>query len=247
MKFIILTLFLLLTSFTNANSKTLNVLGVSLSGEKDDRNIREYKIINLIFKCMGSDFKIENVPYGRHLLLYNESKDYDVITTVPPNEKLKGYKSNSHIKYINGVSVLKDSKLNIRTLKDLKNLNVISFVGASELIPEIKENMKLFKSYNEINDQESHSKLLFLGRADAVISDGLIFQSYNMKLRQKEPSKKEFQKKTKFFHILQPSKFSLYFKDKILVDKFNSCLKKEYIQKKIDRINYQYLMDMIML
>ena len=66
------------------------------------------------------------------------------MTTVPPNIKLDGYPSRSHISYINGVSTLKNKNYSIHSLEDLYGLRVVSFVGAMELLPEIKSHYKKF-------------------------------------------------------------------------------------------------------
>ena len=80
------------------------------------------------------------------------------------------------------------------------------------MIPEINQYKNLFKSYQELADQETHSKMLFFERVDAVISDGYIYASYNQKLQKENKGNAAFFKPVKFHHILKPSPFTLHFK-----------------------------------
>lgn len=222
-----------------AQDKPLHVLGVDIAGVFDEKPIgRERLIVQELAKCMGRELKVTLAPYGRHISFFAKAETFDAVATVPPEQDVFGYRSISHIDYENGVSTLASFKSKIASIKDLKGLRVVSFKGAEDLLPGMKEAVPSFASYAEIANQELHSKMLLLERIDAVVSDRYIFYMHTKKLRDEAPTKKEFAQKTKFHSVFSPSHFLMSFRKKSDRDAFNSCVNSK--KEEIKRINLKY-------
>ena len=236
MIFMIIKLFLIsLFSLYIYSAQTLKGMGVSLpsSFREDGRGKEQIFLDHLIKDCMKYKYTIKQYPFGRHMIAFSE-ESFDFVTTVPESSKLKYFQSKSYIHYQNGVSTLKGQKIN--SLQDLVGKRVITFSGATELIPGLKELVKDFASYSEKAKQEIHSKMLLLGRVDAVISDAVIFFAHT-----KELKKEKFQMKDlEFHHLFDKTNFTLYFKDKSLRDKFNSCVVKMHKTGKDEKLAFEF-------
>ncbi len=227
-------------------TEKLKGVSVNLAGVIDqDGNGREMQIMKSVFKCMGKEFSLTQVPYGRHLLEFNNSKSYDFVTTVPPSTKLKGFSSVSHIGYYNGVITSKSLSRNISSLDDLKGLNVIAFQGAQDILPGLALAKKNMKSYKETTKQEIQSRLLLAGRMDAVISDSVIFLRYMKKIKPSAKKVIEKDMKFKFSSIFPTSHFHVQFLKESVQADFNKCFKKLEKSGDIDRINHEYLVNII--
>ncbi|EQC47349.1 ABC transporter substrate-binding protein [Bacteriovorax sp. Seq25_V] len=207
---------------------------------------REGRIVHEIFGCMGKKLVFIVAPYGRHVKWFEEDTNFDAVATVSPDTQSKYFSSAPHIKYTNGVSTLYSLKKDIHTLDDLKGLRVISFVGASSMLPKLKEAIPTFKSYVEKSSQELHSKMLLKSRVDAVISDGIIFASHTKKLQQDNPKEQAYFSPVKFSPIFDSTNFHMVFKDKNNQQLFNSCLLKLTNNGRLDKINTAFLLEQIM-
>ncbi len=232
-----LALFIFLGVLFNVSAKkSLRGMGVILpSAFKDNGKGREQIVLDYLIKdCLKTDYTIENYPYGRHINDFPTSS-FDFVTTIPDSENLVNYKSMPYIKYMNGVST--KSSLKISSLKDLKGKRVISFSGAKELIPELRDSHKTFATYIEKSKQDLHTKMLLADRVDAVISDAIVFHSHTYKLlKNKEVSYSPLS----FHHILKETEFVLYFKKKELRDRFNVCVKEMISSGKSERFKYEF-------
>ena len=205
---------------------------------------REERIILKIFECMNTEIDIKLAPFGRHMSMFNSSKDIDVVTTVYGQNKLVGFETHSHITFNNGVSYLAEKfGQSIQSLNDLKGKRVISFVGATKMFPELEIIIPAFKSYSEISNQEIHSKMLFNDRVDAVISDAVIFAHHTAELQRE--NQKLYRKPVKFQQVFKPTPFYLVFKSKMYRDKFNGCLSKLNSLQILDRLNIEYYNEVI--
>lgn len=216
----------------------------------DPKNLKDYelgreaRILRQVFKCMGKEIKFTAAPFGRHLIWFEKSKQFDAVATVHPLANIKAHKSLSHIYYRNGVTSLVTTKP-IQRLEDLHGLRVISFVGATKFLKELGSHIQKFKSYQEIADQEIHSKMLYNERVDAVISDGIIFASHTKDLRRKFPKNENYKKQVSFNQLFEDLNFFLYFKEKSIRDSFNKCLSSDIIKKKIQNIENNYIFEQL--
>lgn len=236
---IFILLSLLLPILTFAQAQKLKVIGVSIESVFDKGKGLEERILNKLFNCMQVEYDYVIVPFGRHTNLFNSNDDYDAVATVAANIDLKGHRTQSHIKYYNGITTLKEKNLDIRSFADLKGLSVISFIGAKDVFPELKKIIPTMKAYKEVADQKSHSLLLFNERVDAIFSDGYIVSKYHALIRE-EHKEKIYHKAVNFNLISDPTKFHVYFKSEKLRDKFNQCLEQKSISKTIDAFINEY-------
>ncbi len=248
---ILLTFFISDSSF----SKELKTIGADIAGVFKSEALgkgnslrrvtgREERIIQAVYRCMGYNLKVSLLPFGRHTKFYEKTNDYDAVSTVYENLRLKGFVSDSHITYSNGISYLTQKYGNsINEVKDLVGKRVISFIGAKDMFPELKKIIPKLKSYSENSDQAIHSKMLYFDRVDVVISDAVIFAHHTAQLQQDNLEK--YHKQITFKQIFEPSIFKMYFKKEQHRDMFNQCLKEIVDSKKINRLNIEYYNELI--
>lgn len=232
--------FLISVFIFNLQAKELNVLGVEIESvfNKAGKGLEEL-IIERVFICMNSTFKLTKVPYGRHTDIFNSSNTYDAVATVPKNFDAKGFRTQSHIKYYNGVSYLVSNNFEVNSFEDLAGKKVMTFLGAQKMFPQLKKMIPKMASYKEVPDQKSHSLSLYNKRVDVVFSDGYIFSNYN-KIIRKENDNKIYSQPTKFSLISDPSEFYLYFKKSKSAEAFNKCLNDKKVKYDIDTIVNAY-------
>ncbi len=186
----------------------------------------EATIIKEVMAACGHTVKFRIVPFTRNWIEF-QSGVYDAVSTVPAGMDLAGQRSVVYIRYQNGASVLASSGLKIHSLGDLAGKSVISFAGAREILPGLQAEVHNFADYHENTNQLVHSNLLFAGRVDAVLGDGLIFAEYNRRLREREKAGETLSFNSNqsviFTAIFQPSPYVMVFKDGTLRDDFNRC------------------------
>ncbi|MFX3675763.1 MAG: hypothetical protein ACN6I6_01880 [bacterium] len=235
-----IVLSLIIMSSASADSAVLRVLGVDIAGVFDEKpRGRERLVLETIAKCMGKGVDIELAPYGRHLSYFGSTDKFDLVATVPPGGKVSGFQSASHIDYQNVVTTLKEFPGVISSVSDLKGLDVVSFKGARSLLEGLEAAIPSFKSYQELAQQDLHTRMLMFKRVDAVISDRYIFFSHTKRLQALEPDRKELFRETKTHEVFKPSKFTVSLKSKKLRDSFNRCLEKR--RQEIAEINDNFM------
>jgi len=207
---------------------------------------REGRVVEEIISCMKLKLTFTIAPYGRHAKWFEENEKFDAAATISPDIKSKYFSSTPHIKYSNGVSTLYSLNRRIESLSDLKGLRVISFIGASTMLPKLKEAIPTFKSYVEKSSQELHTKMLVKSRVDAVISDGIIFASHTKKLQLENATDPDYFMPIKFSPIFDPINFHMIFRKKSLQQSFNSCLRKLTNNGRLEKINTSFLLEQIM-
>ncbi len=169
-------------------------------------------------------FKV--VPSGRHLIDFREGDAVDAVTTVPVGVTMPGARSVPYIRYQNGASVLKSSGLRVASLADLAGKRVIAFAGAPDILPGLRQAIPAFADFRERADQMVHSNLLFAGRVDAVLADGLIFAEYNRQLLERAQGGAlpvDPRQEVVFTAIFPPTPYTMMFRDAGLRDDFNRC------------------------
>ncbi|MBH48753.1 MAG: hypothetical protein CME71_11345 [Halobacteriovorax sp.] len=224
----------------SSDSKVLRVLGVDIAGVFDETpKGRERLVLETIAECMGRKIELELAPYGRHLSYFGISDKFDLVATVPPGGKVSGFQSKSHIDYQNVVTTLKDFTGVISSVSDLKGLDVVSFKGARSMLAGLEDAIPTFKTYQEIAQQDLHTRMLMFKRVDAVISDKYIFFSHTKRLQRLEPDRKQLFRETKTHEVFEPSKFTVSLKNQKLRDSFNRCL--ELRRQEIAKINDDFI------
>lgn len=131
-----------------------------------------------------------------------------------------------------------------KTLMDLKDLRVIAFASAKDILPGLGDTTASFKSYSEKSNQISQSMLLFSEKADAVLGDGLIFAAYNATLREKHAQKPlpfDPTQNVVFKANFDPTPFAMMFKSEAIRNDFNRCYGELKASGEIDKINQFYV------
>lgn len=219
LKALILSIFLSFNTF--ASEVVIKGLGVNLKTALDKVDGRESAILDDIFHCMGKKYRLIKVPYGRHFSEF-ESNKYDFVTTIPENYKIEGFKSKTHMSYVNGFFLMGHLKNKVKSLDDLEGLRLITFKGASKLIPELQKIIPKLKQYKEHAQQSLHPKMLAKNRVDIVLSDRFIFNAYVEELIKNNELKGD--EEFVFLDIFKHSPFVITFKKEGLRNEFNNCL-----------------------
>lgn len=210
---------------------------------------REASIIKETLATCGHEAHFKVVPFGRH---WNDYRDgvqaggpVDAVTTVPAGMEMPGSRSVPYIHYQNGASVLKSSGLTVRSLADLAGKRVITFSGAPDVLPGLRAAIPSFGDFRERADQMVHSNLLFAGRVDAVLADGLIFAEYNRQLQEKVKSAGGLPfdpaQPVQFTAIFPPTPYSMVFRDESLRADFDRCFAELKAKGRIDAIDREWV------
>lgn len=202
---------------------------------------REASIVSESLARCGHTAAFRVVPMGRHWIDFRDGGIGDAVTTVPLGMDMPGARSVPYILYQNGASVLKKSGLRISSLADLKGMRVISFVGAVDVLPGLREAIPQFSDFRERADQIIHSNLLFAERVDAVLADGLIFAEHNRQLMEKIKNGGSLsfdpRQEVVFMAIFPPTPYALMFRDPAVRDDFNRCFGELDASGRIAKIN----------
>lgn len=166
--------------------------------------------------------------------------------TVPAGLDLPGTATRPYIQYQNGVSVLAERDLQIDSLDDLAGLSVIAFQGAEDILPGLAAAVPTFGAYREVADQIIQSRLLFAGRTDAVIGDGLLFAAYNAELAasgtaQFDAGQFDAGQPVTFAAIFAPTDYALHVRDPALAAAFDSCFAEAEADGTLGEINRRYV------
>ncbi|KUP91733.1 type 2 periplasmic-binding domain-containing protein [Tritonibacter horizontis] len=209
---------------TTAAAEALTILAGDLPPMfNGDGSGREAEVISSVMERCGHTVTFEIQPFTRHWKSYAQGKG-DAVATVPLGMPLPGHATEAYIQYQNGVSSLAENGAAYSDLSALSGQSVIAFMGASDIIPGLKDAVPAFKSYKEIADQIGQSRMIFGQRVDAVIGDGMIFAEYNRQLRDQagelmfDPNQD-----VTFQAIFAPSDYGMYFRSEALTADFNRC------------------------
>ncbi|MBP2300570.1 substrate-binding periplasmic protein [Azospirillum picis] len=202
---------------------------------------REASIIAETLAACGHQAQFKVVPFGRHWIDFRGGAAVDAVTTVPDGMEMPGSRSVAYIRYQNGASVLKSSGLTVRTLADLAGKRVVTFAGAPDVLPGLRDAIPSFGDFRERADQMVHSNLLFAGRVDAVLADGLIFAEYNRQLQEKAKAAGGLPfdpgQPVQFTAIFPPTPYHLMFRDDALRADFDRCFAGLKTAGRIDAID----------
>ena len=184
---------------------------------------READIIRAVSKACGWTVMFDVEPFTRHWRSF-ESGDGDAVGTVPIGVTLGGTQTAPYVTYRNGVTMLDAAGVTPTSLEDLSGLDVVAFAGATDVLPGLLEARAGFSSYREVGDQLSHSRLLFAGRVDAILGDGMITAEYNRRLANRPITAVDAEQPTTFSPIFEPTQFAMVFREANRASAFDACL-----------------------
>ena len=205
----------------------------------EDRTGREADIITTAL-AMGDrkpvareriQFIIE--PFARHWFRYQNDKRFAAVATVPGFLELEGYKSKYYIMYRNGIGSFASNEP--IDLAHLRGKRVVTFPGASRVIPELTSLKDYFALLVEREHQLEHSEMLIRGQVHAVIADAMIFAHYNDKvLGGRRPS-------PVFTDAFAPTCYVMVFRNAEYRDVFDSGIEKMIVSGELGRIDERYI------
>jgi polar amino acid transport system substrate-binding protein len=217
---------------------------------KEDGQGREADIIRSALKLgdVRPELKTRSVrfhvePFGKHWYSYETDDRFDAVATVPTIADLRGHTSKFYIMYRNGVGVLdgKGAQEPITNLEQMDGERVISFAGAAQVIPGLKELVKRgkFKAYLEREDQRTHSWMLLNGKVDAVIADAMIFSEFNDRIFADGKAKRHA---IQFYsHAFMPTCYTMVFRNAEYRDQFDDGLRKMIDGGQLYQIDQNYM------
>lgn len=184
---------------------------------------REAEIISAVLGHCGHTAVFVVQPFTRHWQSF-ESGSGDAVSTVPIGMPTGGTQTNSYISYQNGVSFLTSSNHEATELSDLNGWNIVAFEGASNIIPGLAGATSAFKSYREMADQKTQSKLLYGKRVDGILGDGMLFAEFSKQLQQAGASAGvDASQSIEFRAIFDPSPYAMSFRDPAMAAEFDRC------------------------
>lgn len=198
---------------------------------------REAEVIKHVMERCGHKGIFDFAPFARHWKVYKSGKG-DAVVTVPTDMSLPGTQTKSYVQYHNGASLLASNASGVTSLDSLAGRSVITFMGGRTILPNVDEAVSSFSSFKEISDQQRHSMMIFAGRVDALLSDGMIFAAYNDRLRASGKSRGfDPRQPVTFRAIFDPTEYSMNFRNPTHAADFDRCFAEADAAGEITRIN----------
>ncbi|WP_278924551.1 MULTISPECIES: substrate-binding periplasmic protein [Pseudophaeobacter] len=184
---------------------------------------REAEIISAVLGQCGHTTVFVVQPFTRHWQSF-ESGTGDAVSTVPVGMPTSGTQTQSYVSYQNGVSYLTSSEHEAATLSDLDGWNIVAFEGASNIVPGLSGSTEAFKTYREMADQKTQSKLLYGKRVDGILGDGMLFAEFARQLQEAGTSAGvDASQPIEFRAIFEPSPYAMSFRDPAMAADFDRC------------------------
>lgn len=218
----------------------------------------EQKILTETLGRCGFEPRFVLFPFGKHWQAYAapdqdrggvagqaagtaaDDARFDAVSTVPPDLSLPGARSADYIWYQNGVTVLDTSGFRPVSLADLAGRRVIAFADARKILPGLEAVIPTFASYTEKADQMVHSSLLFAGRVDVVLSDGLMISEFNRRLRERVGGGEQLafdpSRRVHFHALFPPSPYHMVFRNSTQQQVFDRCLSEMVLSGRHDAL-----------
>ncbi len=224
-----------------ALSDGIHVIGAALPPMMmDGGKGREAEVIQATLERCGHSVVWELQPFTRHWASFNKGQG-DAVTTVPMGMPMQGDTTQPYIQYQNGVSFLATHSA-VTSLEGLSGMSVVTFQGASSILPGLSDVQDSFGSYREITDQIVHSQLLFSGRTDAVIGDGMIFAEYNRQLARNSGALSfDPTQPVTFNATFAPSEYAMAFRNPSHAADFNRCFEEISADGTVAAINTKWV------
>ncbi len=206
-----------------------------------DGSGREAEIVTEVMAHCGHEVEYVVQPFTRHWASF-EGGAGDAVMTVPLGMPMAGAQSAPYISYQNGVSYLTSSGSDFAALDDLAGLSIAAFEGASGILPGLADAQGSFGSYREMADQKTQSKLLFGGRVDGILGDGMLFAAYAASLRDAgSASGVDANQELEFRAIFEPSNYAMNFRDPDMSVAFDRCFSELEANGTIAAINTKWI------
>ncbi|WP_291906318.1 MULTISPECIES: amino acid ABC transporter substrate-binding protein [Marinobacter] len=224
--------------------KRLKVLAPEIPGAAEPSlNGRDIELVLASFNECGFDAQFVFQPFERHARTYREREDFDAIMTVPLHWRLPGYSTSAYIWYQNGAFYNYSRIGPVEGINDLAGLDVLTFrqgvdvLGISSDVPE-------FASLTEIADQTIHSRLLFMGRVDAILADGFVVAEVNRRIFSEKRRGESWPSQSdafRFAPIFNPAPHKMVFRNLEQAAAFDICFDDLRLAGVIDEINQKYI------
>jgi len=196
-------------------------------------------IINESLAVKGHTLKPVFVSIGRGFELFKDGY-IDATTIIKKSSGLKAFYSDYFMQYHNAVFALKSNHYTIHSLLELSDYYMIGFQNAHKYLGEKfgKVTQKAGNRYSEIADQRRQVLKLLKGHTDIVVMDRHIFKFYKQQLIAEGKVPKDIQ--TTLYELFSPTKYRVSFKDKALLNDFNTGLRKLKKSGRYDKIYHYY-------
>jgi len=202
---------------------------------KNDSGI-ELDIVKEIFSLSNITVKPIYVPLAR-LSKQIELDEVDGSATIMESLGFKNvYYSDIYITYKNVAVSLKKNGIEIISISDLRNKDIITFQNAKKYLGHdfakaVSQNTNYYEFYN----QQKQVKMLYKNRIQVIILDKNIFHYY------KQYIEKDFNEKVVFHEIFPVNEYKIAFKNSKIRDKFNLGLKKIKKSGRYEQIINKYI------
>lgn len=233
----------------------LRILAPDLPGTSEAGGFgRDAETVRRVLEHCGYETEFIIQPFGRHIVTFRDSAKADAVMTVPLGMRLPGHSTAAYIWYQNGAVYDANRIPEVSELADLWGLDVVTFKDGVRLLG-LDEVRSRFGNMFEIANQRIHSHLLFLGRVDAILADGLIVAEVNRQMLAEEtriPGASDGLD-VRFAPIFNPSPYKMVFRQPSLARDFDDCydqayaagvvgdIDEKYIGKYQDALGYRYL------
>ncbi|MCF2948249.1 amino acid ABC transporter substrate-binding protein [Paraglaciecola aquimarina] len=217
-------LFIGISGFAQAGGSLTILAGINKPpyvDQKQDMGF-EIELVRSIVNKMGDSVAFNYVNYGRASKLLNMPGVDGVMST---NNKVfldPDVLTDPYINYHNVAISLTKNNLQIDKIEDLANYSIVSFQLADKVLGKAFE-VATTKSplYIQVTRQVKQPEMLFRERGQTLVMDEQIF--YYMLSISKWASKKH---EVRIHRIFPVNRYSIAFKDKRNVAKFNDALKR---------------------
>ena len=236
-------------------AERLRIMAPDLPGTSEEGGFgRDAETVRKVLAYCGHDAEFVIQPFGRHIVTYRSSHAADAVMTVPLGMQLPGKSTAAYIWYQNGAVYDANRVARVSGLADLWGRDVVTFKDGIRLL-ELEEHQSRFRTLSEIANQRIHSHLLFLGRVDAILADGLIVAEANRRLLASDSGILALSQlpEVRFAPIFHPSPYKMVFRNPPLAEEFDKCydeayaagvvsaIDEKYIGKYQDELGYRYL------
>ncbi|MBU1343106.1 MAG: transporter substrate-binding domain-containing protein [Proteobacteria bacterium] len=229
--------FFILTMTVPAIAKDITLIaGLSLPPyiiQESDKGM-EHDVIKEALATKGHTLKLKYVPFARVVADYDK---YDGAITINESSGIIGNYSDVVMVYRNFAISLKDNEIKINSVEDLKDKTIVAFQNATKYLgPRYAKIVEENPKYSEQAKQVLQVKMLYSGRATAIISDINIFNFYKKMVKDMDTSA------TIVLHkIFKGTSYKVLFNDAAIRDDFNAGLSQLKTSGRYEQIIRSYI------
>lgn len=226
-----------------AFAEPLLIMTPDLPGASETGGVgRDVDIIRQVLALCGYETEFVAHPFGRHLKTYQDVHRYDAVTTVPLSADLQGSGTAAYVWYQNGAFYDTNRVGTIESVKDLAGLHLVTFRDGIELL-ELDELAPDTGSVLEIDDLHTHTKLLMLGRVDAVLADGFIIAEVIRRNMESADFRSQYGNgaQLRFAPIFTPLPYKVVFREAAMAEEFDLCFSAAVSGHVIQNIHERHL------